>query len=78
MKYTTIDSSDLKVSKIGLGTWQFGTEGWGFGADFTEGEALAAVDRALEVGINLLDTAEVYGDGRSEGIVGRAIVGKNI
>jgi aryl-alcohol dehydrogenase-like predicted oxidoreductase len=73
MEYTMIGTSDLRVSKISLGTWQFGTEGWGFGADFTEDEALATVDKALSLGINLLDTAEVYGDGRSEKIVGKAI-----
>lgn len=76
MEYAMLGTSDLKVPKIGLGTWQYGTEGWGFGADFTEQEALATVDRALEVGINLLDTAEVYGDGRSEEIVGKAIEGR--
>lgn len=73
MGYTTIGTSDLKVSRIGLGTWQYGTEGWGFGQDFTEPEALTTIDKALGLGINLLDTAEVYGDGRSEEIVGKAI-----
>jgi len=76
LEYTVLGKSDLKVSTLGLGTWQFGTEGWGFGADFTEEEALATVDKALELGINLLDTAEVYGDGRSEEIVGKAIEGR--
>jgi len=76
MEYTALGKSDLKVSTLGLGTWQYGTEGWGFGADFTEEEALATIDRALELGINLLDTAEVYGDGRSEEIVGKAIKGR--
>ncbi len=76
MEYAMLGTSDLKVSKIGLGTWQYGTEGWGFGADFTEQEALATVNKALEMGINFLDTAEVYGDGRSEEIVGKAIDGR--
>lgn len=76
MEYVTLGTSDLKISRIGLGTWQFGTEGWGFGQDFTEQEALATVDKALEIGINLLDTAEVYGEGRSEEIVGKALVGR--
>jgi len=40
MEYARLETSDLKVSKIGLGAWQFGTEGWGFGQDFTEQEAL--------------------------------------
>lgn len=76
MEYTTLGSSDLRVSKVGLGTWQFGTEAWGFGADFSERDALAAVEKALELEINLIDTAEVYGEGRSEELVGRAIKGK--
>jgi len=76
MEYTTLGTSDIEVSKIGLGTWQFGTEGWGFGQDFTDADALATMDKALELGINLIDTAEVYGDGRSEEIVGRALGGR--
>jgi len=76
VEYTNLGSSDLRVSKIGLGTWQFGTEGWGFGADFTERDALAAVDKALELGINFIDTAEVYGEGRSEELVGEALKGR--
>jgi len=40
MEYARLETSDLKVSKIGLGTWPFGTEGWGFGQDFAEPEAL--------------------------------------
>jgi len=76
MEYVTLGTSDLRVSRISLGTWQFGTEGWGFGQDFTEQEALATVDKALGIGINLLDTAEVYGDGRSEEILGKAIEGR--
>ncbi len=76
MEYTILGASDLRASKISLGTWQFGTEAWGFGVDFTERDALATVDRALELGLNFIDTAEVYGDGRSEELVGRAIEGK--
>ncbi|MFQ6090973.1 MAG: aldo/keto reductase [Candidatus Bipolaricaulia bacterium] len=76
VEYTNLGSSDLRVSKIGLGAWQLGTEGWGFGADFTERDALAAVDKALELGINFIDTAEVYGDGRSEELVGEALKGR--
>ncbi len=76
MEYTVLGTSDLRITKIGLGTWQFGTEGWGFGRDFTEQEALATVDRALALGINLIDTAEVYGDSRSEEIVGKALAGR--
>ncbi len=76
MECATLGTSGLRITKIGLGTWQFGTEGWGFGQDFTEQEALAVMDRALALGINLIDTAEVYGDGRSEEIVGKALAGR--
>ncbi len=73
VEYAKLGSSDLQVSKVGLGTWQFGTEGWGFGEDFSERDARAAADKALELGINFIDTAEVYGEGRSEELVGKTI-----
>ncbi len=73
MEYRTLAKSDLKVSVVGLGTWQFGTEAWGFGADFTEQDARAVLERALELGINHIDTAEVYGKGRSEEIIGEVL-----
>jgi aryl-alcohol dehydrogenase-like predicted oxidoreductase len=71
MKYVSL--GDRKASAIGLGTWQFGTPGWGWGRDFDEREAERIVRRALELGINLFDTAEVYGNGRSEEVLGRAL-----
>lgn len=63
------------VSKIGLGTWQFGTREWGYGDRYAEVEAARIVKRALELGITLFDTAEIYGFGRSERILGRALRG---
>jgi aryl-alcohol dehydrogenase-like predicted oxidoreductase len=53
------------VSVIGLGTWQFGSREWGYGPEY-EGRTAAIVQRALECGITLFDTAEIYGFGRSE------------
>lgn len=73
MEYAKLGKSDLVVSKIGLGTWQFGDKDWGWGAEYGEDEALATIHRALDLGINLIDTAEVYGDGISEAVVGKAI-----
>ncbi len=64
-----------KISKIGLGTWQFGSREWGYGAPYAEQEASAIVRRALELGITLFDTAEIYGFGRSERILGQALDG---
>jgi aryl-alcohol dehydrogenase-like predicted oxidoreductase len=62
-----------RVSKIGLGTWQFGSREWGYGDAYAEGEAARIVRRALELGVTLFDTAEIYGLGRSERILGRAL-----
>jgi aryl-alcohol dehydrogenase-like predicted oxidoreductase len=66
----------VRVSAIGLGTWQFGSSEWGYGAEYNQSEAGAIVRRALELGVNLIDTAEFYGFGRSERIVGEAIRGR--
>lgn len=63
------------VSKIGLGTWQFGTREWGYGDRYAGVEAARIVRRALELGITLFDTAEIYGLGRSERILGHALRG---
>jgi aryl-alcohol dehydrogenase-like predicted oxidoreductase len=61
------------VSAVGLGTWQFGSTEWGYGAEYNRVEAAKIVRRALELGVNLIDTAEFYGFGRSERILGEAI-----
>ncbi len=62
-----------QISRIGLGTWQFGSREWGYGHDYDQREAAAIVGRALELGVTLFDTAEIYGFGRSERILGRAL-----
>jgi len=74
MRY--VSAGGEKVSAIGLGTWQFGSRQWGYGAHYAQHEAFDIVQRALDLGINLIDTAEIYGFGRSEQIVGRAISGR--
>jgi aryl-alcohol dehydrogenase-like predicted oxidoreductase len=61
------------VSRVGLGTWQFGSREWGYGDAYASGEARAIVRRARELGVTLFDTAEVYGFGRSERILGEAL-----
>ena len=63
------------MSVIGLGTWQFGSMEWGYGRRYADEGATAIVHRALDLGANVIDTAEIYGQGRSEKIVGRAIKG---
>ncbi|HLH59803.1 MAG TPA: aldo/keto reductase [Streptosporangiaceae bacterium] len=72
MRYLDIDT-DTRVSKIGLGAWQFGSREWGYGEGYAGGEARAIVGRALDLGITLFDTAEIYGFGRSERILGEAL-----
>ena len=62
-----------QVSRIGLGTWQFGSREWGYGDEYAGSGATAIVRRALELGITLFDTAEVYGPGKSERILGAAL-----
>jgi aryl-alcohol dehydrogenase-like predicted oxidoreductase len=74
LKY--IQVGGVRLSAIGLGTWQFGSTEWGYGAEYNRVEAAKIVRRALEVGVNLIDTAEFYGFGRSERIVGQAIRGR--
>jgi aryl-alcohol dehydrogenase-like predicted oxidoreductase len=70
MEFTIINGTDLRSSRIGLGTWAMGGWMWG-GTD--EAEAVRTIHAALDRGINLIDTAPVYGFGRSEEIVGKAI-----
>jgi aryl-alcohol dehydrogenase-like predicted oxidoreductase len=72
MRYLDIDTAK-KVSRIGLGTWQFGSREWGYGDSYADSEARAIVRRALELGVTLFDTAEIYGFGRSERILGQAL-----
>ncbi|TWP36376.1 aldo/keto reductase [Leekyejoonella antrihumi] len=62
-----------QVSRIGLGTWQFGSREWGYGQGYAGHTAAAIVRRARELGVTLFDTAEIYGFGRSERILGEAL-----
>lgn len=67
MRYRELGGSGLRVSVIGLGTWQLGGE-WGHG--YAQAEADAILDQAAASGINLIDTAECYGDHLSERLIG--------
>jgi len=75
MRYLDIATSK-QISKIGLGTWQFGSREWGYGDRYAGDVSQAIVARALELGVTLFDTAEVYGFGRSERILGQALAGQ--
>ncbi|MCV2491763.1 aldo/keto reductase [Geodermatophilus sp. YIM 151500] len=70
----TVDVDGIgPVSRIGLGTWQFGSREWGYGDAYADRMARDIVRRGLELGITLFDTAEVYGLGRSERILADAL-----
>jgi aryl-alcohol dehydrogenase-like predicted oxidoreductase len=67
MRYRWLGKTGLRVSVIGLGTWQFGGE---WGRSFRQAEVDAILDKAAEMGMNLIDTAECYGDHLSESLIG--------
>ena len=75
MQRHRLGESELEVSAIALGTWAMSgaVETWGHVDD---GESIAAIHQALDCGINLIDTAPIYGLGHSEEIVGKAIQGR--
>src|SRR5438132_9882964 len=78
MNYRTLGSTGLQVSEIGFGAWAIGGTSeaagtqWGWGQT-PEADAILAIQRARELGVNFLDTADVYGNGRSEEILGKAL-----
>jgi aryl-alcohol dehydrogenase-like predicted oxidoreductase len=74
MRFVEVEGA--RLAAIGLGCWQFGSSDWGYGEDYARNEAKAIVHRALDLGVNLVDTAEIYAYGRSERIVGEAIRGR--
>jgi myo-inositol catabolism protein IolS len=73
MQHRELGRTGLKVSTIGMGCWAIGGDAWG---PVDDRESAAAIDRALELGVNLFDTADVYGRGRSEEVLGRALQGR--
>jgi len=69
LEYRDLGQTGLRVSEISLGTWAFGGD-WG---TVGEDDAYAALNRAVDLGVNFIDTADVYGDGRSEKLIGRLL-----
>jgi aryl-alcohol dehydrogenase-like predicted oxidoreductase len=69
MEYRDLGQTGMRVSEISLGTWAFG-DGWG---TVSEDDALGALNRSVDLGVNFLDTADVYGDGRSEKLIARLL-----
>jgi aryl-alcohol dehydrogenase-like predicted oxidoreductase len=71
-----LGASDLEITSVGFGAWAIGGDDWKFGwGPQDDAESVAAIHRALELGINWIDTAAAYGFGHSEEIVARALAG---
>ena len=74
MQTRKLGNHGLELSVIGLGTWAMGGGDWPFGwGDQDENDAIASIVRAVELGVNWIDTAAVYGFGKSESLVGKAL-----
>ncbi len=72
--FKTLGNSDLQLSSIGFGAWAIGGGNWEFGwGSQDDNESIAAIHRALDLGINWIDTAAIYGLGHSEEVVAKAI-----
>ena len=69
MEYRDLGETGMRLSEVSLGTWAFGSE-WG---EVSDEDSYAALNRAVDLGVNFLDTADVYGDGRSERLIGRLL-----
>ena len=74
MKYRVFGKTNWKVSEVGLGAWAIGGAGWG---DVSEKDAMEVMQKAVERGVNFFDTADVYGDGRSERLIGQFLKKSN-
>lgn len=68
-----VETGGARLSAVGLGTWQFGSGEWGYGTAYARETAPAIVRRSLELGVTLVDTAEIYAMGKSERILGAAL-----
>jgi aryl-alcohol dehydrogenase-like predicted oxidoreductase len=73
VRRTTLGRTGIEVSRIGFGAWAIGGDAWG---PVDDAESTAAIERALELGVTFFDTADVYGRGRSEELLGRALRGR--
>lgn len=74
MQTRTLGNSDLQITRVGFGAWAIGGSGWQFAwGPQDDNDSIAAIHRALELGVNWIDTAAVYGLGHSEEVVARAL-----
>jgi len=74
MEMRKLGNSDLKITPVGFGAWALGGGGWEFAwGPQDDADSIAAIHRALELGVNWIDTAAAYGLGHSEEVVARAL-----
>src|SRR3982075_2853852 len=74
METRKLGNSDIKITPVGFGAWALGGSGWEFAwGPQDDADSLAAIHRSLELGVNWIDTAAVYGLGHSEEVVARAL-----
>jgi aryl-alcohol dehydrogenase-like predicted oxidoreductase len=73
---TQLGNTGMEITRVGFGAWAIGGGGWEFGwGPQQDDESIASIGRALELGVNWIDTAAAYGFGRSEEVVGQALAG---
>lgn len=78
MQTKQLGNSELNITPIGFGAWAIGGSGWAFGwGTQDDQESIAAINRALDLGVNWIDTAAIYGLGHSEEIVAKALKGQS-
>jgi aryl-alcohol dehydrogenase-like predicted oxidoreductase len=76
MQKKRLGSTDMDITPIGFGSWAIGGGNWSYGwGNQDDGDAIAAIERAVELGVNWIDTAAVYGLGHSEELVAQAVAG---
>lgn len=77
MKTRQLGKTDMQITPLGFGAWAIGGGNWSFGwGDQDDNDSIAAIKRALDLGINWIDTAAAYGHGHSEEVIARALKGR--
>lgn len=75
----SLGKTEIQIPRLGVGAWAWGDRRfWNFGRDYSEADIRAAFDASLAAGVNFFDTAEMYGNGRSERFLGSFISGANL
>src|SRR5262245_18415165 len=77
MRTKRLGNTDLELTVLGFGAWAIGGSGWTLSwGPQDEDESIASIHKALDAGMNWIDTAPIYGRGRSEEVIGKALAGR--